>query len=315
MAKTTQRELKQEGIDKIAEQAMTKNHLTKRDDLIKKMAAGQLAFWPESERGIPNAVARCALFSTRNHREPRLNYPAKRPAIISVYGGGEMRYFGEELRQDDCTVWLQLIHLAKDSGSEWVSFTRHSFLKAIGWPVSSTGYARLDTTIRRLLGGIIEGYSGHLDLARPIRMVADYEIPEKDMNTPVRVRVYDPDSDLLFLFERLYSRLEWDVRLGLSVGIAQWLHTFYCTHMEPHALRLVTLADAAEIETVVEGGDKEQQKQRMRDVKKLFKSALTELVEIGFLTSFQITKDNLVYVVRSNAPGSDKLKMADEKAA
>jgi len=105
----------------------------------------QLPLWANSLRCLPNEIFRSALFTARNRRQPRTHY--KKAVEIAVIGEGRITYKGEELRQDDETVWLQLIHLAKEySLGQFVEFTPYSFCKAIGWPICKASYPiKLDT--------------------------------------------------------------------------------------------------------------------------------------------------------------------------
>ena len=96
------------------DKAQKTSHARKREELAVLHAKGQLALWPENERGIPNELVRCAVFSAKNRKEKRAVYRANAPLIVPVIGGGEVIYIGEELRQDDETVWMQLVHLAKE---------------------------------------------------------------------------------------------------------------------------------------------------------------------------------------------------------
>lgn len=101
------------------------------EDLADRHAAGQLVLWPESERGIPNELVRCAVFSAKNRKEQREVYRANAPLTVPVIGGGEVIYTGEELRQDNETVWMQLVHMSKESRSPVVHFTPYSFFKSM----------------------------------------------------------------------------------------------------------------------------------------------------------------------------------------
>ena len=93
-------------IQELGDNARAKARAKKRDELAARHAAGQLALWPESERGIPNELVRCAVFSAKNRKERRDMYRANAPLVVPVIGGGEVIYTGEELRQDDETVWM-----------------------------------------------------------------------------------------------------------------------------------------------------------------------------------------------------------------
>jgi hypothetical protein len=60
-------------------------------------------------------------------------------------------FTGKELRQDDETVWLRLIHLARENGlSKPFQFTPYSFCKAINWPINGQSFDRLDKCMTRL---------------------------------------------------------------------------------------------------------------------------------------------------------------------
>ena len=56
-------------VQAMADNARAKSRAKQRDELAARHAAGQLALWPESERGIPNELVRCAVFSAKNRKE------------------------------------------------------------------------------------------------------------------------------------------------------------------------------------------------------------------------------------------------------
>jgi hypothetical protein len=261
--------------------------------------------WPQSERGIPNELVRCAVFSARNRKERREVYRANAPLVVPIIGGGEMIYSGEELRQDDETVWMQLVHLSKETRSEWVTFTPYSFLKAVGWPTNAPSYTRLLTSIRRLAGGVIEVYSSRFDKGISTRLIATFEYA-KDQGTPWRVRVFNKDDQLLFLFESLYSRLDWQTRLTLPEGVCTWLHGFLSSHREPFSHKIETLAlgaglvlEVGEDAQLGEAGRTAKHKERLREAKKTIRNALENLEKAGFLASYEITRGGLVHAVRA----------------
>ena len=67
----------------------------------------QVPLWTERVRGLPNAFARSALFciGARSVRRMMNN------VVISSVHHTEVRYTGEELRQDDQDLFLQLVSL------------------------------------------------------------------------------------------------------------------------------------------------------------------------------------------------------------
>lgn len=278
----------------------------KRGELAKRHAEGQLALWPEAERGIPNELVRSAVFSAKNRKEHREVYGASAPLIVPVIGGGEIVYIGEELRQDDETVWMQLVHLAKESRSEWISFTPYSFLKAINWPIKGANYTRLLTSIRRLKTSGLEVYSGRFDKGVSTALITNYEY-SKNEDIPWKVHVFNKDDQLFFLFDKLYSRLDWQTRLTLPEGVATWLHGFFSSHKEPYDHKVETLAQGAglkidpeEDKDLTEPLRKAKRKERLREARKTIIRALASLKASGFLEDFHVTPKGIVSVRRKN---------------
>jgi len=298
-------------LQRLSTTATAQSVARKRAELAALHASGQLALWPESDRGIPNELVRCAVFAAKNRRDPRKVYRANAPLVVPVIGGGEVVYIGEELRQDDETVWMQLVHLSKEGCSEWVSFTPYSFLKAIRWPIKGASYTRLLTSLRRLATSGIEVYSQRFDKGVSTKLIVKYEYA-KNADAPWRVQVFDKDDQLLFLFDKLYSRVDWDMRLALPDGVATWLHSFFSSHREPFDHKIATLAAGAGLALEVSDDDQmdeaqleAKRKERLREAKKTIRRALETLQGIGFLESFEITRSGLVRVIRAKRRKSE----------
>lgn len=278
----------------------------RREALTKLMEEGQLVLWGESERGLPNEIVRCAVFSAKNRNDPRDVYRANSPLVVPVIGGGEVIYIGEELRQDDETVWMQLVHMAKEARSSVVSFVPHVFIQAVGWPVKGDSYDRLLTCLRRLSTSGLEVYSNRFEHGVSTKLIAKYTY-SKSRGKPWTVTVYDKDDELLFLFDSLYSRLDWEIRLALPEGVATWLHGFFASHKEPFGHKVETLAIGAGL-TLEKPEDAKltpserasKRKERLREAKKTIKRALDQLVAAGVLTDYEITRTNVVNVTRAS---------------
>ncbi|PTT92922.1 TrfA family protein [Pelomonas sp. HMWF004] len=278
----------------------------RKNELANLMESGQLMLWPETERGVPNELLRCAIFSARNRNTPREVHRANAPLLVPVIGGGEIRYIGEELRQDDETVWMQCVHMSKDRRSPLIMFTPHSFLLELKWPIKDESYTRLLNCLRRLTGGLLEVYSRRFDVGLPTRLLHHYTYSERQ-EAPWSVTVYDPKDNLLRLFDDLYeSRLNWETRLNLPDGVTTWLHGFFCSHREPFGHKVETLAigaglkiDPPEDAMLSDKARTTKRKERIREAKKLLRTALQILQDRGFLSSWEITKGNIVNVVRA----------------
>lgn len=291
-------------IKAIAVKASRNARVAKHKVLADLHADGQLTLWRNEERGIPNELVRCALFPAKNRKEKREMYKASAPLTVPILGGGQVLYFGEELRQDDETVWMQLVHLSKEARSEWVSFSPHSFIQSIGWAVKKDSYSRLLASIRRLSGGGVEVYSQRFDRGMKTQLIRTYEYSQGEA-TPWRVKVFDREDGLLFLFDKLYSRVDWATRLSLPDGIATWLHGFFSSHKESYDHKIETLAKGsglklhdAEDEFLSAADRLAKTKERMREAKKAIVRGLEALKDSGFLVDFEVSRKNLVKVRR-----------------
>jgi hypothetical protein len=258
-----------------------------RRDVEQALKIIQLPLWENQVRGLPNPLARSALFSVARQNEPR-QHLKERP--ITSVKGVEIFYTGEELRQDDEDVFLNLVHLARSQplGHE-VSFTAYSMLKSMGWPTSSPSYERLRLCILRLTANAVEirfdagsgkrGYGGTL--------VQEFTFKdETDRQWKVRL---NPKLITLFAADA-YTQLDWRQRLKLRSPLAKWLHGFYFTHREPFGYKVETLKGLC--------GSSAQQLYHFRNG---LKKALELLVEQGFLRSWKIDSvTDVVTVVRAS---------------
>jgi hypothetical protein len=293
-------------VQALADSARAKAIAKKREELEARHAEGQLVMWPESERGIPNELVRCAIFGVKNRNAKRSFYLANSPLVVPVIGGGEVILTGEELRQDDETVWLQLVHMAKESRSTQVFFTPYAFLRAINWPTTGPTYQRLLTTLRRLQTASIEVYSKRFDRGVSAGLIVDFSYNKLADGSPWSVRVFGPENEMFFLFDKLYSRVDWHTRLALPEGVSTWLHGFFSSHRDPYGHKIETLARGAGLELelpedleLTETARIAKQKERLRTAKKIIKRALEALKNIGFLEKFEISKNGVVNVVRA----------------
>jgi hypothetical protein len=230
----------------------------------------QLELWSEKVRGIPNSFARCALFTAAGKKEPRSTF--NQDVIFSVQGF-ELTYTGEELRQDDQDVFLQLVHMTRGIPlGHKLEVTGYEILKALGWGRGGRDYERLRDSIERLSDTKIVLQSSNVrfkgGLLPSMTRVGD--------SVASRFRLWlDPDVIALF-GENEYSLVDWKDRLTLG-SLAKWLHSFYFTHKEPLAYTVEKIHKLC--------GSKAK---NLRLFKAKLKLALEELVQIGFLETYQI---------------------------
>ena len=267
--------------------------LTKVKSAAPATEISQLPLWPEVMRSLPNEILRSALFNARNRKNPRAMMKSEPVAVI---GDGRISYRGEELRQDDETVWLQLVHLARQHvAGQLVEFTAYSFCKDIEWSINSKSYDRLRECLRRMQATGLDVYSKRLERGVSLSMIPFFEYEDSETRKALprwRVRIA---PELVELFgDNYFTRIEWTQRLQLPDGLATWLHGYLATHKVPHPIKIETIARGA--------GLTESDKPELR---RLVKRALTNLVACGFLVEFRI-QDDLVTVKRVGNSSSER---------
>lgn len=253
----------------------------------------QLPLWPDVMRSLPNEILRSALFNARNRKTPRSMMKSEPVAVI---GDGRISYRGEELRQDDETVWLQLVHLARQHvAGQLVEFTAYSFCKSVEWSINSKSYDRLRECLRRMQATGLDVYSKRLERGVSLSMIPFFEYEDSETRESLprwRVRIA---PELVELFgDHYFTRIEWAQRLQLPDGLATWLHGYLATHRVPHPIKIETIARGA--------GLIETDKPELR---RLIKRALTNLVKCGFLTEFDLQND-LVTVKRAGSNSAER---------
>lgn len=252
-----------------------------------KAIAKQLPLWSEGRRAIPNLFVRSALFNARNKNTPR-RYLKEAPIFV-IGDHGSITYTGEELRQDDETVWLQLVYLAKDSplGCS-IEFTPYEFCTALGWSISGRAYTRLRKILTRLQATSLKAYSRHLDHGVSLSMLPKFEWRDHSSNASLKMYKVTIAEELVKLFsDNRYTRLEWEKRLSLPSGIATWLHGYFASHRENFAIRLETIKQGSGLET-----------SNAKHLKASIQEALSHLRAAGFISSFIVT-DGKVHVSRA----------------
>jgi len=248
-----------------------------------------LPLWSKDYRGMPNALARSALFSVSRSAERR---DFKREVIASSQGI-TLVYTGEELHQDDEDVFLQVLHLAKEQKlGEDIKFTANSMILALGWTRNAGSYERLSRCMTRMAGMLLEltislPDGGRMHYAGSL--IGEFSWREKITDDPLREWVVSLQKNIVKLFDpHAYSLLHWPTRMSLT-PTAKWLHAYYSTHKRPFPVKVETLhaAMASEIKA-------------MRSFRAKLKEALALLVENGFFLSAHIDpKSDLVIVERA----------------
>ena len=239
----------------------------------------------DAMRCMPNEIVRSALFNARNHKQRRVYFE---DVEIAVIGEGRISFRGQELRQNDQTVWLQLIHLAKlQPLGDVVEFTPYSFCKSIGWAIDGRNYARLQECLTRMQATSLSIYSSRLKKSISLSMIPEFTRQDENGRALSHYQV-QVAPELVELFGNIhYTQVEWEQRLALPTGISTWLHGYYASHKAPYPIRIETIKAGAGITT-----------ERDAKVRELIDRALAQLVHVKFLASYKIIGE-LAYVKRT----------------
>ncbi len=244
-----------------------------------KNAVVQLPLWPEPKRGAPNSFIRSALFAAIQSKDRQY----MKEALLASQDGIVIKYTGEQLNQSDLDVWETIVHLAREQPlGTFCSFTAHGLLKALGLPTGNSQHKQLHSTIIRLTACAVEvTHEGKTYFGPLIKSGA-----KDDMTRHYGVEL---NKGIIHLFgENQWTALDWQQRQNLrGQPLAQALHAFYSSHRQPFAVKLETLKAYT--------GSRNKQ---AASFKRQVKLALQELVDVGFLASFEVD-DSLVHVRRT----------------
>jgi hypothetical protein len=249
----------------------------------------QLPMWDDDLRGVPNCLARGALFTAiKSDGSKREFYRGKE---IATLAGIDVSYRGEELRQDDYSVFLNILHFARhyDLGRP-IPFTAYQMLKELGWSINTDEYGHLRECCERLLATSItvalpkmggsQGFSGSLIQSFAWKDDGGKQLSRWQVMLEPRIAALfiDPLLSLMNPAERK--------AIGGRSPLAQWLHSFLCTHQKPFAISVEKYYELSGSRTA-----------NMADFRARLKLAFLKLVNVGFLESFDFRND-VVHVVR-----------------
>ena len=234
----------------------------------------QLPLWPEPKRGTPNSFIRSALFAAVQSKDRVF----LKEATLASQKGIAVKFTGEQLNQEDLSVWETLAHLARQHPLGCMcEFTAHGLLKSLGQHTGQTQHKQLHSTIIRLTACAVEiTHEGKTYFGPLVKSGL-----KDELTSHYRIEL---NRELIRLFgENQWTALDWQQRQRLRGKLlAQALHAFYSSHRQPFPIKLDTLRGYVGSRNVQRAGFKVK-----------LRIALDELVTIGFLTSYDITGDTV----------------------
>jgi TrfA protein len=232
----------------------------------------QLPLWPEPKWGAPNAFIRSALFAAIQGKDRQFI----REEVLASVSGITVKFTGEQLNQDDMDVWEQIVQFHREQPLGLAcTFTAYSLLRELGLSTGLSQHKKLHSTIIRLQACSAEVTHNDRTFFGPL-----IKSGVKDEIT--RHYCVELNKDLLRLFgDNQWTALDREQRKLLKrQPLAQALHAFYSSHRTPFPMKVETLKDITGSRNCHAGSFKRQ-----------MKTALQELVNIGFLTKFEIVGD------------------------
>lgn len=239
----------------------------------------RLPDWHGSQRGTPNSFLRSSLFSAICDKDRKY----KKKEILFAQNGTSIRFTGEQLNQEDLTLWETLLHITRSQPlGNICEFTSYEILKAMNTTTGKADYERLYSGITRLAACLVSITYDHVNYFQSL-----IEGGERDEITGrYKIRI---NRDLIKLYGNSnWSVIDWEKRLQLKrKPLAQALLGYYSCHKTPFPVSIEFLHKLSGSNNM-----------DLIDFKRKVKAALNELVKIGFLESYEI-KEMMVYVVKN----------------
>jgi hypothetical protein len=214
-----------------------------------KAAIIQLPLWPEPVRGAPNTLLRSAFFAaihSKKRRELGIKTRPEKPlqaVIIAAQNGDTIKYAGTQLNQYDADVFFEALHRARLHPLETECFFRgYDFLKSIRRQDGPREYEDLEDSLTRLRDGRVEIHWKIKD--HPLKFVGGLiSTYTRDAKTKLFKVTFAKEIRALFA-PACWTQLEWQERMTLKgKPLAQWLHSFYSSHVAPFPLSTAYLHD------------------------------------------------------------------------
>lgn len=247
----------------------------------------QLEIWPDKDRGVPNELSRSALF-------PAI-HPKKRGLLqnqfIASQGGFSIHYTGAQLDQSYLNVFLGIMHLARGvHEGNLVRFSGHQLLKLIGRGTSGADHKWLYTAFQTLTATSVAIVKDGK------RVFWDSLIRRGEADLETGHYAIEISRDLTKLFERGFTRIEWEQRRKLlHKPLAQWLQFYYASHAKPLPVSVTFLRDTSGSAT-----------QALWKFRQNLKTALEQIKEVGVIDAWRLDKEDLVHVTRTPSQSQQK---------
>ena len=244
----------------------------------------QMDFWPDTHMGVPNELARSALFAAIKPPKKGTRKLLEQ-ALIAAQGEYSITYTGQQLDQEHIDIFEGIMHFARrvQEGNQ-VRVTRYALLKLLGKGDSRPEYDALLLHFEHLTATSVAIAQGDK------RVFWGSLLPRGAMDTETGEIVVEVSRDLVKLFGRGMSRVEWAERREIGRHpLAKWLHLYYAGHAQPHAASVAWLREHSGSDTT-----------ELKRFREALRKALNKLQEVGAIETWDINSEtDLVHVKRT----------------
>ncbi|PHV10191.1 plasmid replication initiator TrfA [Chitinimonas sp. BJB300] len=270
----------------------------------KSIETGQLSLfpWRQDQRGLSNVLARSSLFNTVSEfNTSTQERKFLRDVVVATMGDDVIMYRGEELRQDDHDVFINLVQLVKYSNlNEVIRFKPFPFMnKFLGWSKSPHNYQRLKECVSRLNATgltIITRRNANQEKTNLFdgqSLVRKFRHEDSGTSEPLSEWEITMEPDIVELFGT-YMATYLQAAEAIAVSklrspLARWLYRFYSTHEVPLPMKIETLQRLSG-----------SQVKQMKHFRQKLREALVKLEKVGFLASWLMAEnDDKLHIIRT----------------
>lgn len=240
---------------------------------------------PRGKRVIPNDLIRSSLFTVTNHKIKR---KFLKDSLLVSFGNSKILYSGEELRQDDEDVWMQLICLCSQNNTSCIEFAPFSIMRMLEWPRRTQYRDKLKECLKRMVSTGLNITNDIVGAGFVFSLVRKFMYQDESGKKLKKWKIWI-EPEIIYLFGDVhYSKIIWDQRKKLK-PLAKWLHAYYSSHSEPYAVKVETIYAACGSCT-----------KEIKNFRTKLRRALISLVQVGFLDDFWIDAADLVHVKRKS---------------
>ena len=241
----------------------------------------QLDIWPDDVREIPNDLARSAVFTVRNKKEPRAVLQGA--PIFHIEKQVKITFTGIELRADDDElVWEQILEFSKrfPLGAP-VEFNLHQLCIGMKWAINARNYDRARQCISRLKANELKVSFERLGgKGVAISLIDKYEF-DGDGDKGTKYRVYIHPNLIVLFAGRTSTRVVWDGYTELK-PLARRLYDYFASHKQPFPLKLDTFHKVCSSTC-----------SSVRKWRSMVREACGELVKAGLVKKAWVNEDNI----------------------